>query len=57
MVDMKVHEISPDGNCMFRSVAYLIHGTDEKHEEVREACATHLTSNKDHYYLHEEGDN
>jgi hypothetical protein len=57
MVDMKVHEISPDGNCMFRSVAYLIHGTDEKHEEVREACVTHLTSNKNEYYLHEEGNN
>ena len=39
---MKVHEIAPDGNCMFRAIALLYFGSDEKHLEVRKACVNYI---------------
>ena len=34
-VGLQVHEIEDDGNCLFRAVAYLLLGDEEKHQEVR----------------------
>jgi len=41
-LDLKVVDIAADGNCMFRSIAYLYYGSDEKHAEVREKCVKYM---------------
>ena len=36
LVPSKERGISPDGNCLFSSLSYVITGTDRFHREIRE---------------------
>ena len=36
LIPTKERRISPDGNCLFRSLSYIITGTDYNHKEIRE---------------------
>ena len=36
LVHRREKNISPDGNCLFRSLSYVITGTDSNHQVIRE---------------------
>ena len=38
----RVRHILGDGNCLFRSLSYIITGTEAQHLQVREALLNHL---------------
>ena len=38
----RLRTIKGDGNCLFRSVSYLISGTERQHMQVRQAILNHL---------------
>ena len=40
----RVRHILGDGNCLFRSLSYVITGTEAQHLQVREALLNHLVS-------------
>jgi hypothetical protein len=48
-MDLQVREIDPDGNCLFRSIAYLKYGTEENHEKVRKRCINYIKSHPEKY--------
>ena len=37
-----IRQITPDGNCLFRSLSYLITGSEEQHLAVRTAIVQHM---------------
>jgi hypothetical protein len=39
-----IDEVSGDGNCLFRSVAKQIYGSEERHAELRKLAADHMRS-------------
>ena len=43
----RVRHILGDGNCLFRSLSYIITGTESQHLQVREALLNHLVSIED----------
>ena len=43
----RVRHILGDGNCLFRSLSYIITGTEAQHLQVREALLNHLVSIED----------
>ena len=40
----KGKRISPDGNCLFSSLSYVITGTDYYHTEIRELLIQNMTN-------------
>ena len=38
----KEKRISPDGNCLFRSISYVITGSDHYHQEIREVLIQNM---------------
>ena len=40
----KEKRISPDGNCLFSSLSYVIAGTDSYHKEIRELLIQNMTN-------------
>lgn len=42
-------KILGDGSCMFRALAYLIHGDENRHLEVRKQIVDHIYNNWDKY--------
>ena len=43
----RVRRILGDGNCLFRSLLYIITGTEAQHLQVHEALLNHLVSIED----------
>ena len=43
------HPVKADGNCLFRSIAWHLHGDDSRHREVRSLIVKHLKNNPDQY--------
>ena len=41
----KEKRISPDGNCLFRSLSYILTGTDYYHKEIRALLIHNMTNN------------
>lgn len=39
---LRLTPVSGDGNCMFRSVAHQVYGSDEHHDVVRQAAASYM---------------
>jgi len=47
---MQIQEIPADGNCMFRSLSFLLHGwADEDHLQMRTEVCQHMEDNKDFF--------
>ena len=42
----KVHDVRPDGNCLFRAISVLLNGSEYAHREIREKCADWLLQNQ-----------
>ena len=55
-VGSHVTNVEKDGNCLFRCIAYAVHGDQGKHKEVREAITNFMRENKDfcRKFIHEE---
>jgi hypothetical protein len=47
LLDVDVHDVLSDGNCLFRAASYAAYGTEEKHDELRAKTASYVVSNKD----------
>ncbi len=45
-----VKRIEPDGNCLFRSFAYIITGSEDQHMAVRAVILNHMVD-IDHFLL------
>jgi len=39
---IKLHRIKGDGNCLFRSLAYAVSGSEDSHMQVRDAVVQHM---------------
>jgi len=44
-----IKEMSPDGNCLFRSIADQIYGDQDMHDQVRERCMNYMEVERDHF--------
>ena len=44
-----IHNISPDGNCMFRALSHQIYGSDDKHIQVRQLLLDVIKANSTTY--------
>lgn len=44
-----VKRIMPDGNCLFRSISYLLHRNEDNYNEVRQDIANHVVLNWSYY--------
>jgi len=38
-------DIKADGNCFFRAISYVIYGTEDRHEHLRERTVFHIVRN------------
>ena len=45
LVPSKEKRISPDGNCLFSSLSFIITGSDHYHKEIRELLITNMKIN------------
>ena len=55
----KEKRISPDGNCLFRSISYVITGSDHNHQEIRDILVQNMRGNyreECNKYCYEEND-
>ena len=41
----KVQEVQGDGNCLFRSIAFLLSGDEECHKIIRQHCIEYIADN------------
>mmetsp|Transcript_18605 Transcript_18605/g.34471 ORF Transcript_18605/g.34471 Transcript_18605/m.34471 type:complete len:560 (-) Transcript_18605:113-1792(-) len=46
---LTVVPVSPDGNCLFRAVAFQVYGDPERHDVVRSDCIDYLEKNRDRF--------
>ena len=46
-----IRVVPGDGNCLFRSVAYLIYGDEERHMEVRGKCYDYMDANQEFFSM------
>lgn len=46
---LQCQKIKGDGNCFFRAVSYCVSGSEENHEEIRQATCQHLLKNEYHF--------
>ena len=44
-----VQKVRGDGNCFFRIISLYVHGTEEKHEDIRSKIANEIMSNPSEY--------
>ena len=44
-----VHNVLPDGNCMFRALSHQLYGSDEHHSQVRSMLVEVIQSNRTTY--------
>lgn len=52
----KIVEVSPDGNCLFRSISFLMYGDQKYHLQIRKACCDYLERESKRFeFLAEEG--
>ena len=54
-VNLQVHPVAGDGNCLFRSVAHQVYGNDSLHDLVREKCMDYMEVNADFFAMFVEG--
>lgn len=48
-VHLAVIPVEADGACFFRSVSYLIHGTEDRHLRFRQQTVRYMSANRDHF--------
>lgn len=41
----KIIKMIPDGNCLFRALAYCVYGTQDRHAEVRLSIVSNIVDN------------
>ena len=41
----RTRQTKGDGNCYFRSISYLLYGSEENHQIIRDQVVTHMTHN------------
>ena len=46
-----VHTVDGDGNCLFRSISYLLLGSEAKHDVVRNAVCNYIIQPENWYKL------
>ena len=46
-----VHTVNGDGNCFFRSISYLLFGSEAKHDVVRNAVCNYIIQPENWYKL------
>ena len=49
--NFNVHTVDGDGNCFFRSISYLLLGSEAKHDVVRNAVCNYIIQPKNWYKL------
>ena len=42
----EMHNIEGDGNCLFRAISYVLYGTENKHETIRNNLLMYIIQNK-----------
>ena len=50
-VNFHVHTVDGDGNCFFRSISYLLLGSQAKHDVVRNAVCNYIIQPENWYKL------
>ena len=53
---LRVAQMGGDGSCLYRSVSFLIFGTEERHLEVRASCFAHMRAHRAHFATYVFGD-
>jgi len=53
---LKLKDIKPDGNCLFRSIADQLEGQPDRHRDYRQAIVEYMESNADDFAPFIEGD-
>ncbi len=48
-INLQIHEVDGDGNCLFRAVAHSLYGDEEYHDLVREKTMDYIVKNRDFY--------
>ena len=46
-----VRKVKSDGNCFYRCIALSLHGSQDRHAEIREAVVEHMRKNRDMYEM------
>jgi len=47
--NLKIYPVSDDGNCLFRSISYQVHGTVDKYADVRQQIVNYIRSASEDY--------
>ena len=47
--NLSIHKVDADGNCLFRSVAYLLNGSEDAHASLRKEAVTYILRNEDFF--------
>ena len=50
LVGLKLVEIKPDGNCLFRAVAHQVIGDQEQHAAFRAEAVKYMRNNKEQFF-------
>ena len=50
LVGLKLVEIKPDGNCLFRAMAHQVVGDPEQHRIFRAEAVRHMRENKEQFF-------
>ena len=50
-INFHVHTVDADGNCFFRSISYLLLGSEAKHDVVRNAACNYIIQPENWYKL------
>ena len=53
---LKIRDVSPDGNCLFRSIADQLEGDQHNHKYYRDKICNYLELNKDDFSPFIDGD-
>ena len=51
----RVRHVSADGNCLFRSIAFLVWGDESHHDYLRRLVCEHMLSHRSHFGLYTDG--
>ena len=47
--NLSIHKVEGDGNCLFRSFAYLLHGAEESHATLRKEAVAYILRNEEFF--------
>lgn len=47
--NLRIRDVSNDGNCLFRAVSDQLYGSEDAHLKLRERACDYLVEHKDHY--------